>query len=112
MPGQRDQHADHCGRSAHVGLHIEHLLAAFCAETAGINTTPKSNTTLDDCTLIMREAINGAGIALADTMTAQDLLQQGKLEAMDREFESSGSPVSKAAHHQGLSIIAVRIEYL
>ncbi|TRC71847.1 LysR family transcriptional regulator [Mesorhizobium sp. WSM4307] len=46
-----------------------------------LDTTPKSSTTLDDCTLIMREAINGAGIALADTMMAQDLLQQGKLVA-------------------------------
>jgi LysR family glycine cleavage system transcriptional activator len=46
-----------------------------------LDTTPKSSTTLDDCTLIMREVINGAGIALADTMMAQDLLQQGKLVA-------------------------------
>ncbi|WP_245469021.1 MULTISPECIES: LysR substrate-binding domain-containing protein [unclassified Mesorhizobium] len=46
-----------------------------------LDTTPKSSTTLDDCTLIMREAINGAGIALADTMMAQDFLQQGKLVA-------------------------------
>ncbi|MEO5760087.1 MAG: LysR substrate-binding domain-containing protein [Mesorhizobium sp.] len=46
-----------------------------------LDTTPKSSTTFDDCTLIMREAINGGGIALADTMMAQDLLQQGKLVA-------------------------------
>ncbi|CAM5558798.1 Glycine cleavage system transcriptional activator [Mycolicibacterium aubagnense] len=42
---------------------------------------PKSSTVLDDCTLIMREAMNGGGVALADTMMAQDLLHQGKLVA-------------------------------
>ncbi|PLP59407.1 LysR family transcriptional regulator [Mesorhizobium loti] len=42
---------------------------------------PKSSTVLDDCVLIMREAMNGGGIALADTMMAQDLLHQGKLVA-------------------------------
>lgn len=42
---------------------------------------PKSSIVLDDCALIMREAMNGGGIALADTMMAQDLLHQGKLVA-------------------------------
>jgi len=37
--------------------------------------------TLHDCTLIMREAMNGAGIALADTIMAEDLVRQGKLVA-------------------------------
>ena len=37
--------------------------------------------TLHDCTLIMREAMNGAGVALADTIMAEDLLRQGKLVA-------------------------------
>lgn len=41
----------------------------------------QSGSTLHDCTLIMREAMNGAGIALADTIMAQDLLRQGKLIA-------------------------------
>ncbi|QEN86271.1 LysR family transcriptional regulator [Labrys sp. KNU-23] len=43
--------------------------------------SPKSSTILDDCTVIMRETMNGVGIALADTMMAQDLLQQGRLVA-------------------------------
>ncbi|OCJ09240.1 LysR family transcriptional regulator [Rhizobium sp. AC44/96] len=41
----------------------------------------RSSSILHDCTLIMREAMNGAGIALADTIMAQDLLRQGKLVA-------------------------------
>lgn len=41
----------------------------------------KGGTILHDCTLIMREVANGTGIALADTIMAQDLLQQGKLVA-------------------------------
>ncbi len=40
-----------------------------------------AGSTLHDCTLIMREAMNGAGIALADTIMAEDLLRQGKLVA-------------------------------
>lgn len=44
-------------------------------------SSSKSSTILDDCTLIMREVMNGAGVALADTMMAQDLLEQGKLVA-------------------------------
>ncbi|MBN9233497.1 MULTISPECIES: LysR family transcriptional regulator [Phyllobacteriaceae] len=42
---------------------------------------PHSGAVLHDCTLIMREAMNGAGIALADTIMAQDLLRQGRLVA-------------------------------
>ncbi|WP_246671293.1 LysR substrate-binding domain-containing protein [Mesorhizobium sp. 8] len=38
-------------------------------------------TVLHDCTLIMREVANGTGIALADTIMAQDLLQEGRLVA-------------------------------
>jgi LysR family glycine cleavage system transcriptional activator len=41
----------------------------------------KGGTILHDCTLIMREVANGTGIALADTIMAQDLLQQGRLVA-------------------------------
>lgn len=41
----------------------------------------QSASILHDCTLIMREAMNGAGIALADTIMAQDLLRQGRLVA-------------------------------
>lgn len=40
-----------------------------------------ASSTLHDCTLIMREAMNGAGVALADTIMAEDLLRQGKLVA-------------------------------
>ncbi|EYR77398.1 MULTISPECIES: LysR family transcriptional regulator [unclassified Shinella] len=51
-------------------------------EREGIaDARPPSGSTLHDCTLIMREAMNGAGIALADTIMAQDLLRQGKLVA-------------------------------
>lgn len=41
----------------------------------------RGGTILHGCTLIMREVANGTGIALADTIMAQDLLQQGKLVA-------------------------------
>lgn len=41
----------------------------------------RAGTVLHDCTLIMREVANGTGVALADTIMAQDLLQQGKLVA-------------------------------
>ncbi|PRH85786.1 LysR family transcriptional regulator [Labrys okinawensis] len=51
-------------------------------EQEGIVDSPsKSGTIMDDCTAIMRETINGVGIALADTMMAQDLLEQGRLVA-------------------------------
>ncbi len=40
-----------------------------------------ASSTLHDCTLIMRGAMNGAGVALADTIMAEDLLRQGKLVA-------------------------------
>ena len=36
---------------------------------------------MDDCTLIMRQVIKGGGIALADTLMAQDLMAEGKLVA-------------------------------
>lgn len=41
----------------------------------------RSSSILDDCTLIMREVVNGGGIALADTLMAQDLMAEGKLVA-------------------------------
>jgi len=41
----------------------------------------RPGTVLHDCTLIMREVANGTGIALADTIMAQDLLQQKRLVA-------------------------------
>lgn len=51
-------------------------------EQEGVMESPsRSGIILDDCTVIMREVMNGAGIALADTIMAQDLLAQGKLVA-------------------------------
>ena len=40
-----------------------------------------ASSTLHDCTLIMREAMNGAGVALADTIMAEDFLARGELVA-------------------------------
>lgn len=54
----------------------------FWLECEGITKAPVgSGSVMDDCTLIMREVVNGGGIALADTLMAEDLLAEGKLVA-------------------------------
>ncbi|MCX8509321.1 MAG: LysR family transcriptional regulator [Rhodobacteraceae bacterium] len=48
----------------------------------GVTGAPeRAGVILDDCALIMREAMNGFGIALADTLMAEDLLRKGQLVA-------------------------------
>lgn len=53
----------------------------WLAQEGVVGNVGKAGTILHDCTLIMREVANGTGIALADTIMAQDLLQQGRLVA-------------------------------
>jgi LysR family glycine cleavage system transcriptional activator len=53
----------------------------WLAQASVAGDISKPGTVLHDCTLIMREVANGTGIALADTIMAQDLLQQGRLVA-------------------------------
>lgn len=51
-------------------------------EREGITAAPTGpSSVMDDCTLIMREVVNGGGIALADTLMAEDLMAEGKLVA-------------------------------
>lgn len=43
------------------------------------NINAKSGTIFHDPTLVIREAVNGGGVALADTITSEDLLARGLL---------------------------------